>query len=167
MGRAPRAESDISAAYVKYSDMLYRISLMQLKNADDAMDAVQDVFLKYIKKNLIFSSEEHEKAWFIRSTINQCRDIYRKNSVRTHEDISTAENLIYKESFSEDHSSLLEAVESLPEKIRSVIVLHYLEDMSIDTIAKTLKLSASAVKMRLSRGREALKQLLEKEEFNV
>lgn len=167
MGRAPRAESDISAAYVKYSDMLYRISLMQLKNADDAMDAVQDVFLKYIKKNLIFSSEDHEKAWFIRSTINQCRDIYRKNSVRTHEDISTAENLIYKESFSEDHSSLLEAVESLPEKIRSVIVLHYLEDMSIDTIAKTLKLSASAVKMRLSRGREALKQLLEKEEFNV
>jgi len=167
LGRAPRAESDISAAYVKYSDMLYRISLMQLKNADDAMDAVQDVFLKYIKKNLIFSSEEHEKAWFIRSTLNQCKDIYRKNSVRSHEDISTAENLIYKESFSEDHSSLLEAVEKLPEKIRSVIVLHYLEDMSIDTIAKTLKLSASAVKMRLSRGREALKQLLEKEEFNV
>lgn len=167
MGRAPRAESDISVAYVKYSDMLYRISLMQLRNADDAMDAVQDVFLKYIKKNLIFSSEEHEKAWFIRSTLNQCKDIYRKNSVRNHEDISTAENLIYKESFSEDYSSLLDAVERLPEKIRSVIVLHYLEDMSIDTIAKTLKLSASAVKMRLARGREALKQLLEKEEFNV
>lgn len=167
MGRAPKSECDISAVYVKYSDMLYRISLMQLKNADDAMDAVQDVFLKYIKKNLIFSSEEHEKAWFIRSTLNQCKDIYRKNAVRTHEDISTAENLIYKESFSEDYSSLLDAVERLPEKIRSVIVLHYLEDMSIDSIAKTLKISVSAVKMRLSRGRESLKQLLEKEEFNV
>lgn len=167
MGRAPKSEIDISAVYSKYSDMLYRIALMNLRNPDDAMDAVQDVFLKFIKKNVIFSSEEHEKAWFIRATLNQSRDIYRKNVLRNHEDIGTAENLIYREHFSESSHAVLEMIEELPEKIRTVIVLHYLEDMSIDNIAKTLKLSVSAVKMRLSRGRDALKLLLEKEEFNV
>ncbi len=167
MGRAPKSENGISAVYVKYSDMLYRIALMQIGNPDDAMDAVQDVFLKYIKKNLIFSSDEHEKAWFIRAVINRCRDIYRKNVLRSHEDISVAENLVYSEHFSENHRELLELTEQLPEKIKTVIVLHYLEDMSIDNIAKTLKISVSAVKMRLLRGRESLKLLLEEEEFNV
>lgn len=167
MGRSSKLETDISAVYSKYSDMLYRIALVQLKNPDDAMDAVQDVFLKYIKKNVIFLSEEHEKAWFIRVTVNHCRDIYRKNVLRSHEDIETVENLISSEHFSESSRGVLELIEELPEKIRTVIVLHYLEDMSIDSIAKTLKLSVSAVKMRLSRGRDTLKILLEKEEFNV
>ena len=167
MGWSSKAETDISAVYLRYSDMLYRIALMQLRNPDDAMDAVQDVFLKYIKKKTIFLSDEHEKAWFIRATVNQCHDIYRKNAIRSHEDISTAENLVYRDHFSDDSTGILDEIEKLPEKIRTVIVLHYLEDMSIDSIARSLKISVSAVKMRLSRGRDALKLLLEKEEFNV
>lgn len=167
MGRSPKPENDISVAYKKYSDMLYRIALTEIRSPEDAMDAVQDVFLKYMKKSILFSSEEHEKAWFIRSTINRCRDIYRKNSVRNHEDISEMENLVASDEVSEEAKDVLHAVEQLPEKLRTVIVLHYLEGVSVEMTAKALKISSSAVKMRLSRGREMLKDILEKEGFNV
>jgi RNA polymerase sigma-70 factor (ECF subfamily) len=167
VGRTPKPDSDIGKAYERYSDMLYRIALLELRNHEDAMDAVQDVFLKYMQKNVLLSSEEHEKAWFIRSTINRCRDIYRKNSVRNHEDISEMENLVASEEVSDETKEVLWAVEQLPEKLKSVVVLHYLEGLSVEMTAKSLKISSSAVKMRLSRGREMLKDILEKEEFNV
>ncbi len=167
MGKTPKPEADIGRAYEKYSDMLYRIALMEIRNHEDAMDAVQDVFLKFMKKNILFASDEHEKAWFIRSTINRCRDIYRKNSLRNHEDITEMENLVASDEISDATKDVLNAVEQLPEKIKNVVILHYLEGLSVDMTAKTLKISSSAVKMRLSRGREMLKDILEKEEFNV
>ena len=167
MGRTPRSAADIGRAYERYSDMLYRIALMEIRNHEDAMDAVQDVFLKYMKKDILFTSDEHEKAWFIRSTINRCRDIYRKNSLRNHEDISEMENLVHSEDISDEAKDVLSAVEQLPEKIKNVVILHYLEGLSVEMTAKTLKISSSAVKMRLSRGRLLLKDILEKEGFNV
>lgn len=167
MGRFPRPDTDIGAVYERYSDMLFRIALLQTGNREDAMDVVQDVFLRFTQKTVLFFSEEHEKAWFIRSTINRCRDIYRKNSLRNHGELTEAENASYKEYFSEENLTVPEALEQLPEKIRSVMILHYLEGFSIEEIAKMLVLSASAVKMRLSRGREALREILGKEEKYV
>ena len=77
------------------------------------------------------------------------------------------ENLVHSEDISDETKDVLYAVEQLPEKIKNVVILHYLEGLSVEMTAKTLKISSSAVKMRLSRGRELLKDILEKEEFNV
>lgn len=166
MGGFSHLERDIAKVYKLYSDMLFRLALVHTGNREDAMDAVQDVFLKYTEKTLLFSSSEHEKAWFIRATVNRCHDIYRKNSVRNHDELDSALGIVYKEQFGEN-LSVLEAVEKLPEKVKTVIILHYLEGFSVEETAKMLLLTASAVKMRLSRGREALKEILEKEGYNV
>lgn len=166
MGLFSKPERDIADVYKKYSDMLFRIALMQSGNKEDAMDAVQDVYLKYMGSNILFMSAEHEKAWFIRATVNRCHDIYRKNTVRDHDDLSAAENTAYTEYFGSENTGVLDAIEKLPEKIRTVIILHYLEGFSVEETAKMLRVSVSAIKMRLSRGRDALKILLE-EEFNV
>ncbi len=166
MGRNPAPEKDISAAYKKYSDMLFRIALMHTGNENDAMDCVQDVFLKYMDKNILYFSQEHEKAWFIRATVNRCHDLFRKNSIRNHGELSEAENVSYKEHFSEESYGVLDALERLPEKSRTVVILHYLEGYSVEETAKMLRIGASAVKMRLKRGREELKSLLKEEEFN-
>ena len=133
----------------------------------DVEDVVQEVFVRWLDTKPVFASVEHEKAWFIRSTINRCRDIYRKNSLRNHEDISEMENLVHTEDISDEAKDVLSAVEQLPEKIKNVVILHYLEGLSVEMTAKTLKISSSAVKMRLSRGRLLLKDILEKEGFNV
>ena len=167
MSKHPSSEKDISAVYSEYSDMLYRIALMQLGNKEDAMDCVQDVFVKYMSVGVLFSSKEHEKAWFIRLTVNRCHDLYRKNRLRDHDELTSAEHISYCENFSEDRVSVAQAIEQLPEKIRSVVILHYLEGFSVEETADILKAGRSAVKMRLSRGRDALKAILEKEEFNA
>ena len=167
MGRTPKSGSDIGTAYKKYSDMLYRIAFMQLGNSEDAMDCVQDTFIKYMTAGILFSSAEHEKAWFIRATVNRCHDLYRKNRIRNHDELDSAANLSYGEHFSEDTYHIAEALESLPEKLKTVIILHYLEGYSVEEIGDILKIGKSAVKMRLARGRDALKEILTKEEFNV
>ena len=58
-------------------------------------------------------------------------------------------------------------LEKLPVKYKTVIVLHYLEGFSVEEIARMLRISASAVKMRLSRGREQMKEVIEREENHV
>lgn len=167
MGRHPRPDTDISFVYRKYSDMLYRIAFMQLGNSEDAMDCVQDTFIKYMTASILFSSDEHEKAWFIRTTVNACHDLYRKNRVRNHEELTAAENISYSEHFSSETYHIAEALDALPEKIKTVIILHYLEGYSVEETGEILKIGKSAVKMRLARGREALKEILTKEGFNV
>ena len=52
-------------AVEKYGDMLYRISLLILKNTADAEDAVQETFIKYFTKAPEFTDADHEKAWTI------------------------------------------------------------------------------------------------------
>ena len=64
-------------------------------------------------------------------------------------------------------NGIIALVSELPEKYRSVMVLHYLEGMSVEQCASILELSVSAVKMRLSRGREMLKIQIEKEGGHV
>ena len=56
----------------------------------------------------------------------------------------------------------LDAVMELPDKYKTVVILYHLEEMSVQEIAGTLSLSQSAVKMRLSRAREMLREIIEK-----
>ena len=76
--------STLEVLYDKYSDMLYRIALSELLNSYDAQDAVQDVFAKYIKASPRFHDDNHERAWFIRVTVNRCRDLLRHRNLNNH-----------------------------------------------------------------------------------
>lgn len=147
----------LSEAYERYSDILFRIAVAQLGSSDDAMDAVHDVFLRFIDSDPVFSDTEHEKAWFIRSVINRCRDILRHKKVRNHLSVDEIHYLADEDSQSQTLFQLRFALASIPEKYRVAVTLHYLEGFSVEEIASILKISVSAVKMRLSRGREALK----------
>ena len=51
--------------------------MIYLKNYADTEDIFQTVFLKYVLSSVLFESEEHEKAWFIRVTINACKDLLK------------------------------------------------------------------------------------------
>ena len=59
------SEKDFVSTYNRYVDMIYRLCFSFLKNKEDTEDAVQSVFLKYIKTKKGFENEHHEKAWFI------------------------------------------------------------------------------------------------------
>ncbi|MCI6379491.1 MULTISPECIES: RNA polymerase sigma factor [Faecalicoccus] len=73
-----RSEREVSQAIDKYVNLITRICFLYLKNEADTQDVLQSVFLKYLKHDKPFESEEHEKAWFIRASINACKDILKK-----------------------------------------------------------------------------------------
>ena len=80
-------ERHVDAAAVErtitvYGDLLYRIALHHLKTREDAEDVAHDVFIKWLEKAPVFLSDEHEKAWFIRTTINACTDFRRRAARR-------------------------------------------------------------------------------------
>lgn len=72
-----KSEQETNLAIEKYADTVYGICLLHLKNQADAEDIFQNVFLKYVTYSKDFESEEHEKAWIIRVTVNACKDLKR------------------------------------------------------------------------------------------
>ena len=103
-----------------YGNILFRLCLMTLGNASDAEDAVQETFLKYLRKAPDFENEEHEKAWLITVATNQCKDMLRfkkKHSWVELEKISEAVNI-------PSDSGILETLMTLPEKYKMVLLLY-------------------------------------------
>ncbi len=157
-----RKKTNLDAAYTMYADMLYRLALSHSSSEEDAQDAVHDAFAAFLTADPHFEDTEHEKAWFIRVTINKCRDISRKNAVRVYTDLEEIGEIAISD---EKENPAILALRLLHEKYRAVIVLHYLEGYSVEETAHILNLSLSAVKMRLSRGRLKLREIIEKEEL--
>lgn len=158
--------AEFEAVYEAYADQLYRIALSTAGSREDAEDAVHDVFLKYIETRPTFHGDEHLRAWLVRVTVNRCRDLIRRRKVRAYLTFDEAGELpASPEDFGGNR--VLYFISMLPPKYRSAIVLHHLENYSVEKISQLLGISASAVKMRLSRGRDALKEIMEKEEYHV
>ncbi|MBQ3007822.1 MAG: sigma-70 family RNA polymerase sigma factor [Clostridia bacterium] len=128
-------------------------------NREDAQDAVQDCFLRYITKAPDFSDYEHEKAWLIRVASNICHDILRSRKRTSFVSLDEIRNL----GTSEDNAQILGLLISLEEKYRIVMHLHYVEGYKTDELSALLGISSAAVKKRLQRGREALREIYEKE----
>lgn len=157
-----KSKHDFEKAYRNYSDMLYRIAIAYLRNSEDASDTVQDVFIKFMNKAPSFSDENHEKAYLIRLTVNRCKDVLRKRNIRLHSSLEEARDV--SSSFDTDISDMLAILHSIDEKYKETLILHYLEGLSAEETAEVLGISLSAVKMRLMRGREILRNAMEKEE---
>lgn len=142
-----------------YGNMLFRVCLITLGNASDAEDAVQEILIKYLKKAPAFEDAEHEKAWLIRVATNQCRDMLRFRS--RHPVINIEE--INEFTGEKSDSGIMEALMTLPDKFRTVLLLHYVEEYSVREIASIIGKTASAIKMRLQKGRKLLREAYQKE----
>ena len=151
----------LDEVYSKYANLLFRIALSSLQNREDAEDAVQDTFVKYLSSSFYFSGEKEERAWLVRVVTNTCNDYHRRHRVREALPLDEALEIPVA---NEETKGVFSAISKLSDKYRTVIVLHYLEDFSVDEIAKALSLTRSGVKMRLMRGREELSYILAKGE---
>ncbi len=150
---------DVNRAVEEYGNSLYRLCTVMLKNKEDAQDAVQECFLRYITKSSDFNDYEHEKAWLIKVSTNICKDMLRRRKYESFLALDEIKNL----STSEDNAQILGLLVSLDEKYRTIIHLHYVEGYSANEISSMLGISSAAVRKRLQRGREKLRELYEKE----
>ena len=150
---------DIETIIKKYGDMLYRLSVIMLKNDSDAEDVVQETIIKYYQKAPTFEDSEHEKAWLIRVATNTCRDLLRFRLRHPQIDDESLEKIVCHSS----ESGILEALTTLPKKYRLVLTLYYVEEYRVEDIAKIINRTSSAVKMRLQKGRKLLEEIYRKE----
>ncbi len=141
--------------YETYGPKLYRFCLIQMKNPADAEDVLQEVFCKRLYQAPDFASPEHERRWLFRVALNQCRDAWKRSS-RRNLPLEAASAAVTPEEL-----GLLEHVATLPEHQRTAIHLHYYEGYSLREIAQLLGVTVPTVKMRLKRGRDALRKTWE------
>ena len=158
MIKADTDQQELQLKIDEYGDMLFRLCYVRLQNVQDAEDVVQEVFYQYLKSLPDFQSQEHEKAWFIRVTINACRDFF-KDFFRSH--MVPLEELIHQqEELTPDNSEVLEAVLSLPEKYREAVYLYYYEGYTAVEIAHILKKNKNTVYTLLTRSKQLLRERL-------
>ena len=153
-----RSEEEVNRAVDRYAPMVRRLCMVHLKNRADTEDIFQTVFLKYALSSVLFQSDEHEKAWLIRVTLNACRDLL--GSFFRSRTVSLDELADQPDQISQEHREVLEAVLSLPAKYRDVVYLHYYEGYTAKEIGTILKKNTNTVYTLLTRAREQLRSTL-------
>lgn len=157
--KSTTATGNLETILSTHGNKLFRICLVMLGNEEDAKDALQETILKYMQKAPVFKDFEHEKAWLITVATNQCRDMLRFRLRHPQVELDYIKDLTDTPADGE----VMEALMTLPEKYRTVLMLHYVEEYKVEEIAKMIGKSVSAVKMRLQRGREQLEEKYRKE----
>lgn len=131
---------------------MYRTAIAILMNDEDAADAIQDTLLICWEKLNELKVDQYFKTWMTKILVNNCYGILRKKGQIIYTDE-------LPERASEENASNIEwkeALSALDEKYRTVLVLFYSEGLHTKEIAKILRITDSAVRTRLSRGREQL-----------
>lgn len=150
----------------KYKQVVYGVALTHLRYRADADDVFQEVFLLYFNKAIVFSDDEHEKAWLIRTTINLCKksnaSIWHTRTISLEDENYSLENILFE---TPEENTLFTELTALSPKYRIVLYLRYFENMPLNDIAHILKIRPDAVRKRISRGRAMLKERLERDYF--
>ena len=151
-------KSNIEQIYIRYKDHVFAIGFNYFRNEVDADDIVQETFLKLMKSDKEFESEDHLRNWIMRVAVNECKRVTLSSWFKRKESLEDyTDKLVFSEPEDRD---LFEAVMNLPKKYRQVTHLYYYEGYSVKEIAVLLNIKESAVTTRLNRARNKLKEEL-------
>ncbi len=143
-----------------YGPTVYRIALSRVCNADTAQDIYQETFLLLLEKKPHFKNSAELRAWLIRTAIKLSASHRKRfDNSKTVPLENAPESFVTNDLTFE----LISLISTIPESLREVTVLYYIEDMSIKEIAKILSLTPAAVKMRLTRARAELSKIYKEE----
>lgn len=158
-----------------YKDKVFQICFRMLGNRQEAEDLAQEAFVRAFVNIRSFNIQMKFSTWLYRIATNLCIDRLRKKKPDYYLDaeVSGSEGLNMYSQIASDMAKPEDEVESLelqetiqveimklPEKYRSVIVLKYIEELSLKEISEILDLPVGTVKTRIHRGREALRKQL-------
>ena len=132
--------------------MLYRIACALLRSEADRQDAMQETALKAWKNRASLREEQYFRTWISRIMVNECHNLHRKNS--RYVPVEELPDRPVPDSGEQETRLMLE---SLPEKQRVPLVLHYLEGFSLEEIARVQHISLALVKYRMHQARKTLR----------
>ncbi|SHO49308.1 sigma-70 family RNA polymerase sigma factor [Anaerocolumna xylanovorans] len=143
----------------------YRLAYSYLGNREAALDAVQNSVCKALENYQSIRNPEFLKTWFYRVLANECI-AYRKKYQR---DLPLEEKLVQKDFYYQKEFeaglNLYEKVNRLPDKFKTIIILHYYEDMTLKEISEITNVNLNTVKTRLYAGIKKLQKAMKGEEL--
>jgi RNA polymerase sigma-70 factor, ECF subfamily len=161
-----------------YKDKIYHLGYRMLGNSGEAEDVVQDTFLRVYTNLDRYDENQKFSTWIYRIATNLCIDRLRKRKPNYSLDaempdgegadwysmLPADQGTPEEETvLSETQHQIRKAIDTLPEKYKSVVILRYLHDLSLQEIGDVLKMPVTTVKTRVHRGREFLRKKLEPE----
>jgi RNA polymerase sigma-70 factor (ECF subfamily) len=162
----------------QYKNRIYTYALYMVRNRMDADDITQEVLIK-IWKGIEGVNFLSASSWIIRTTHNQCIDVLRKRGVElrreavidevfeeTYEGRRTENDPYIKYQLKHMSERIKEAVQRLPENLRSVFVLYEMQDLKYSEIAEALDIPLNSVKVYLLRARRKLQEELKKKDIS-
>ena len=149
------SSENIREIYERHFVTVYRVCFMYLRNVHDTEDAVHNTFMKLIEKQKRFESTEHEKAWLIRVSQNVCKNMLSSRRESPTGDIAVNDNSAV--------SDVMIELSALPDELKIPVYLFYCDGYNSKEIGSMLHISASAVRSRLQKARERLKEHLSSE----
>ena len=156
--------TDILVEYIKENqNKLYRIAFSYTKEEESALDIVQESIEKALKNIHQLKTTEYIKTWFYRILINESLQYVKKNKKLIMYSIDDLEKDIYwEEDIQKDDIDIYKCVQKLNDKLKTVIILRFFEDMKIEEIAKVTNTNVNTVKSRLYKALEELKKAVGK-----
>lgn len=168
---APGRRELAECAMDRWGNAVYLVALGQMQSVSDAQDVTQDVFVRFLRRDDPFADDEHLKAWLLRVCVNRCRELRRSAWFRKVDQSDRLEDVAPAAEDAESTAlralsehPVWKAMRALPEKLRIVVQLHYVEGCSTDEISKILGCMPSTVRSRLHRARKALRLDIEQED---
>ena len=155
--------------YKQYCDGMYCVAIRFLKNSDDAEDVTQEAFIKAFQKIHQFKGDVTFGAWLKRIVINKSIDFLKAKQQKLvaldegYMHVATDDNWAIEEGISLEE--VKQAIESLPEKYKFVVMMFLMEGFDHNEISQVLNISESACRTRLSRGKGCLKELLKNKRY--
>ena len=146
------------ALYDNYVDYALRTAYAITRNKSDAADIVQDTFIKVFRNINSFDMKRSFRPWFYRILINESRRFLKRNS---REAVTSSQQLLDYLHHSRNEIRMQEnlsvALDNLPEDMRTLLILKYLNAFTEKEIAEMLDISVGAVKSRLYKARNELR----------
>ncbi|MDR1134837.1 MAG: sigma-70 family RNA polymerase sigma factor [Clostridiales Family XIII bacterium] len=152
----------------------WNIALRFMRNENDAMDALQESFIKIYTKLNTFRGESGFNTWAYRITVNTCKDILKKNKKYKRQEslYTTGEDGEFLRDFISDDPTpeeetfqketareLSDCINMLSQEQQEMIILRDVHGFSYADIGDMLSIPAGTVKSRISRARNTLKEL--------
>ena len=158
----------IKELYERQIDRVYRIARMYTGDSHDAEDVAESVFLTVIEKDITFENEEHEKAWFITSVRNRCKDLH-KSSWRDKVQL-VAPTDVYSENTecdtadnsqtdieNETENEAVRLLLMLPEDQRDAVYLCYYEGYTVKEAAAIMEVKETKLRSALTAAKRMLR----------
>lgn len=149
-------EMHVTYVYETYKTMVFSLTYAYLQNVTDSEDAVLETFVRLMKSAKEFPTLEDERRYLTRIAINVAKDMLRKKKTVPLNELVVAD----EEEKESDNELLWAEISKLPSKLKEVIILNYINDLTYAEISKTLKISEAAVRKRHERAIKIIKERL-------